>query len=58
MMMDVAHHRLFGPPHIIDECELKKPLKFLHLKFDNKEMDALTKSSTIKTYVVLYSALH
>jgi hypothetical protein len=37
MIMDVAHHRLFGPARIIDECELKKPRKFLHLKYDNKE---------------------
>ena len=29
MIMDVAHHRLFDPPRIIDECELKKPCKFL-----------------------------
>ena len=41
MIMDVAHHRLFGPPRIIDECELKKPRKFLHLKFDNKGIDAV-----------------
>jgi hypothetical protein len=36
MIMDVAHHSLFGPPRIIDECELEKPPKFLHLKFNNK----------------------
>jgi hypothetical protein len=30
----VSHHRLFGPPRIIDECEFKKPRTFLHLKFD------------------------
>jgi hypothetical protein len=41
MIMDVAHHGLFGPPRIIDECELKKPCKFLHLKFDNKGIDAV-----------------
>jgi hypothetical protein len=41
MIMDVAHHRLFGPACIIDECELKKPCKFLHLKFDNKGIDAV-----------------
>jgi hypothetical protein len=40
MIMDVAHHRLFGP-RIIDESELKKPRKFLHLKFDNKGIDAV-----------------
>ena len=39
MIMDVAHHRLFDPPRIIDECELKKPRKFLHLKYDNKGID-------------------
>jgi hypothetical protein len=27
MIMDVAHHRVFGPPRIIDECEPKKPRK-------------------------------
>jgi hypothetical protein len=52
--MDVAHHRLFGPPRIIDECKVKKPRKFLHLKFDNKGIDAVnvktTTSSTIKKY--------
>jgi hypothetical protein len=36
MIMDAAHHRLFGPPRIIDECELKKPRRFLNLEFDNK----------------------
>jgi hypothetical protein len=41
MIIDVAHHRFFGPPSIIDECELKKPRKFLHLKFDNKGIDAV-----------------
>jgi hypothetical protein len=41
MIMDVAHHRLFGPARIIDECELKKPRKFLHLKYDNKGIDAV-----------------
>jgi hypothetical protein len=41
MIMDVPHHRLYGPPSIIDECELKKPRKFLHLKFDNKGIDAV-----------------
>jgi hypothetical protein len=24
MIMDVAHHTLFGPPRIIDECELQE----------------------------------
>jgi hypothetical protein len=39
---NVAHHRLFYPPRIIDECEPKKPRKFLHLnKFDDKEIDAV-----------------
>jgi hypothetical protein len=32
MIIDVAHHRLFGPPRIIDESELKKSRRFLHLK--------------------------
>jgi hypothetical protein len=41
MIMDVAHHRLFGPPRIIDQRELKKPRKFLNLKFDNKGIDAV-----------------
>jgi hypothetical protein len=41
MIMDVAHHRLFCPARIIDERELKKPRKFLHLKFDNKGIDAI-----------------
>jgi hypothetical protein len=41
MIMDVVHHRLFGTERIIDECELKKPSKFLHLKFDNKRIDAV-----------------
>jgi hypothetical protein len=30
-----------GPPRIIDECELKKPRKLLHLKFDNKWIDVV-----------------
>ena len=38
----------FGPPRIIGECELKKPRKFLYLKFDNKGIS--TTSSTIKIY--------
>jgi hypothetical protein len=38
--MDVDHHRLVGPAHIIDECELKKPRKYLQL-FDNKGIDAV-----------------
>ena len=38
---DVAYHRLFVPPRISDECELKKPRRFLHLKFDNKGIDAV-----------------
>jgi hypothetical protein len=41
MIMHVAHHRLFGPTRIIDECEHKKPRKFLHLKFENKGIDAV-----------------
>jgi hypothetical protein len=39
MIMDDAHHRLFGPARIIDKCELKKPRKFLHVKFHNKGID-------------------
>jgi hypothetical protein len=39
--MDVAHHRLFGPPRIVDECELERPRKFLCFKFDNKRIDAV-----------------
>jgi hypothetical protein len=39
--MDVAHHKIFGPARIIDECELKKHRKFLHLKFDNNGIDAV-----------------
>ena len=38
---DVAYHRLFVPPRINDECELQKPRRFLHLKFDNKGIDAV-----------------
>jgi hypothetical protein len=29
--MDVAHHRLFGPPRIINECELKKSVNSRNL---------------------------
>jgi hypothetical protein len=47
MIMDVAYHRLFGPSRIIDECELKKPRKFLHLKFDNKGIDAVNINNLI-----------
>ena len=41
MIGDVAYHRLFVPPRISDESELKKPRRFLHLKFDNKGIDAV-----------------
>jgi hypothetical protein len=41
MIMDVAHYRLYGPTRIIDECELKKSRKFLHLKFYNNGIDAV-----------------
>jgi hypothetical protein len=41
IIIDVAHHRLFGPPCIIDKRELRKPCRFLHLKFDNKGIDAV-----------------
>jgi hypothetical protein len=41
MIMDIANHRLVGQQRIIDECELNKPRKFLHLKFDNKGIDAV-----------------
>jgi hypothetical protein len=59
MIMDVAHHRLFGPPRIIDESELKKPRIFLHLKFDNKGIDAVNVNNILnhKKSAVLYSAL-
>jgi hypothetical protein len=52
MIMDVAHHILFGPAGIIDECELKKPGKFLHLKFDNKGIYAVNINNILnhKTY--------
>jgi hypothetical protein len=40
--MDVAHHRLFGPLRIIDGYELTpETRRFLHLKYDNKEIDAV-----------------
>jgi hypothetical protein len=45
--MDIAHYRPFGPPRIIDECELKKTCKLLHLKFENKEIDA------VNIYIIL-----
>jgi hypothetical protein len=54
MIMDVAHHRLFGPPRIIDECELKQPRKF---KFDNKGIDAVNINNILKHENVQYSAL-
>jgi hypothetical protein len=41
MIMDVARHRLIGPEWNMDECELKKPSKLLHLKFHNKGIDAV-----------------
>jgi hypothetical protein len=41
LMLLMIVHRLFGTPRIIDECELMKPRKFLHLKFDNKGIDAV-----------------
>jgi hypothetical protein len=41
LIIDVAHHRLFGSECIIDECEQKKPRKFLHLKFDKKGINAV-----------------
>ena len=47
MIMDVAHHRLFGPPRIMDETELKTPRQFLHLKFDNKGIDAVNISNIL-----------
>jgi hypothetical protein len=33
MIMDVVHHRFFGSPRIINECE--------HFKFDKKGIDAV-----------------
>ena len=47
MIMDVAHHKLFGPPRIIDECELQKHRQFLHFKFDNKGIDAVNINNTL-----------
>jgi hypothetical protein len=41
MVIDDAHHILCSPARIIDECELKKLRKSLHLKFDNKGIDAV-----------------
>jgi hypothetical protein len=57
--MDVAHHRLFAPARIIDECELKKPCKFLHLKFDHKGIDAVNinkilNHKNVQYYILLY----
>jgi hypothetical protein len=61
MIMDVAHHRLFGTACIIGECELKKPRKFLDLKFDKKGIDAVNINNICilnhKKRSVLYSAL-
>jgi hypothetical protein len=48
MIMDVAHNRLFVPPRVIDECELEKPRKSLHLKFENKGIDAVNISNILK----------
>jgi hypothetical protein len=52
MIMDVAHHKLFGPARIIDECELKKPRKFLHLKYDNKGIDAVNINNILNHKIV------
>jgi hypothetical protein len=41
MILDVVHHRRFGAPRITDKCELKKPRRFIHLKFENKEIHAV-----------------
>jgi hypothetical protein len=49
VVMNVAHHRLFG---IIDECELKKPCNFFHLKFENKGIDAVNISNILNHKVV------
>jgi hypothetical protein len=32
MIMDVAHHKLCGPPGFIDKCELKKGLEPRNVK--------------------------
>jgi hypothetical protein len=58
MIMDVAHHRLLGPPRIIDECELKKPRTSFTSNSTTKELmlSTSTTSSTTKS-AVLYSAL-
>jgi hypothetical protein len=57
MIMDVAHHRLFGTPSIIDECELKKPCKFFHLKFDNKVLDGVNNILNHKKTTVQHSTI-
>jgi hypothetical protein len=49
MIMDVAHHITDScPACIIDECELKKLRKFLHLNFDNKGIDAVNINNILK----------
>ena len=59
MIGDVAYHRFFVPPRISDECELKKPHRFLHLKFDNKGIDAVNINNILnhKKSKVLHPAL-
>jgi hypothetical protein len=52
----VAHHRIFDPRRIIDECELTKPRKLLHNLTTKELMLSTLTSSTIKR-TVLYSAL-
>jgi hypothetical protein len=49
---------LFGLLRIIDECELKKPRKFLHLKLDNKGIDAVKINNILNHKdVVMYFTL-
>jgi hypothetical protein len=55
MVVYVAHHRIFGPPRVIDECELKKPRRFLRLGFDNGEIEAVNVSNIISHVDVLSS---
>jgi hypothetical protein len=58
MIMDVAHHILFSPARIVDECELKKLRKSLHLKFDNKGINAVNINNILNhKNVFLYSTL-
>jgi hypothetical protein len=50
MIIDVAHHRLFGPPRIIDECNSKHLANSFtsNLKATELTLSTLPTSSTIK----------